>query len=418
MVAAHKKAIRFYLSFLLFWMPFLAFSQYNGSASVTQGLATTIQSNLYPCTNGRITDIGTITALDSSTWTVPADVNFTSAAFPFASDLYNSCSGATYPNDAAALAALNGSDIVNVDPGGELITAYIFADNYFEMYINGVPVGKDNVPYTQFNSNIVRFRVNRPFTIAIMLVDWEEKLGVGCEFSNGFQYHMGDGGLVAVFKDSGNQIIATTGSDWKAQTFYTAPILDLTCPVEVGNERLSGNCGTQDSNNGISYYGLHWPIPFNWMDSNFNDSVFPNASTYTNAVVGVNNKPAYTNFTNIFDDPNNDAQFIWSSNLVLDNLVLTRHTVPLITGTQDQGGVEQYLRIFPNPAGKELHLELSPSGQNDRIRRISIFDESGNIIFDVHDDLRTIPLGGFSSGSYLIKIETSMRKFSRSIIIP
>jgi hypothetical protein len=33
------------------------------------------------------------------------------------------------------------------------------------------------------------------------------------------------------------------------------------------------------------------------------------------------------NFTDIFDDPKADADFIWSSNLILDNLVLLRQTV-------------------------------------------------------------------------------------------
>ncbi|NBW30986.1 MAG: hypothetical protein EBR35_07010, partial [Flavobacteriales bacterium] len=145
----------------LFFVPFFTNAQYTGTGSVTQGLASTTIANIYTCPGGRIPDIGTITATNATVWTVPAYVNFTNSSFPFASDLYNSCIGATYANDGVALAALNGSDIVTIDSAGELITAFIFADNYFEMYINGIPVGKDNVPYTQFNSNIVRFRVNR-----------------------------------------------------------------------------------------------------------------------------------------------------------------------------------------------------------------------------------------------------------------
>lgn len=38
-------------------------------------------------------------------------------------------------------------------------------------------------------------------------------------------------------------------------------------------------------------------------------------------------KPSYTNFTEVFDAPGADARFIWSSNLVLDNLVLLRKTI-------------------------------------------------------------------------------------------
>ena len=210
----------------------LGISQYAGTGSVTQGIGTITQSNLYSCTGGRIANIGTITANDQSSWTVPAEVNFSNLNFPFASNLHNVCTGATYANADLALVPLTGFDIVNIDATGELITAYIFADNYFEMYINGIPVGKDNVPYTQFNSNIVRFRVNRPFTIAMLLVDWEEILGIGTELSGGFTNHSGDGGMVAVFKDESNTTIAISNNSWKAQTFYTAPIVDLTCPTE------------------------------------------------------------------------------------------------------------------------------------------------------------------------------------------
>ena len=39
------------------------------------------------------------------------------------------------------------------------------------------------------------------------------------------------------------------------------------------------------------------------------------------------NRPAYNNFSNVFDDPNDDAQFIWSTNLVLDNEVAVRKVI-------------------------------------------------------------------------------------------
>ena len=406
-----------HLWFVFFLSPLIGIAQYTGTASVTQGLATPVLTNLYPCANGRITNIGTITASDSTTWTVPASVNYLDPAFPSASDLYNSCNGATYPNEAAALAALNGSDIINVDPGGELITAYLFADNYFEMYINGVPVGKDNVPYTQFNSNIVRFRVNRPFTIAIMLVDWEEHLGTGCEVSNGYQYHMGDGGLVAVFKDSVGQIIARTGSNWRAQTYYTAPILNLSCPSESGNLRFSDTCNTQDSNNGSAYYGLHWSLPSNWMDASFNDTVFPPASTFSNALVGVNNKPAYTNFTNIFDDPVQDAEFIWSTNLVLDNLVLTRYTVPLVTGSIEYLIPDQWLSMYPNPARNELLLELRDLTFSEQVKRLTVYDSAGKQVIDTNGFINQLPLNGLSSGRFLLQLTLGDRQFTYPFLI-
>lgn len=302
-------------------------SIYKGTASVSQGLATVETENIYDCDRGRKAPIGTSTAIDGSSWTVPSTVNFTDDNFPLASDLFNPCTKVEYASAEEALAALDGTDIVEVDVDGEVITAYIFADNYFEMYINGMPVGKDNVPFTQFNSNIVRFKVNTPFTIAIKLVDWEENSGLGSESNRGKAFHPGDGGMVGVFKNANNEIIATTNSNWKAQTYYTAPIKDLSCVSEKGTLRLSDNCSTEDSDDGTSYFALHWKTPSDWQSTSFDDSKWPNASEYANDVIGVDNKPSYTNFTDIFDNNSADAQFIWSTNVILDNEVLVRYTV-------------------------------------------------------------------------------------------
>lgn len=394
----------------------ISFAQYTGTASVTHGLATTTTSNLYTCSGGRISAVGSITASDNSVWTVPAITNYTNTVFPFASDLNNSCNGHNYANDTSALAALNGSDIITIDPTGEVITAYIFADNYFEMYINGIPVGKDNVPFTQFNSNIVRFKVNRPFTIAMLLVDWEERLGVGAETNGGYTYHCGDGGLVAVFKDATNSIIAKTGNDWKAQTFYTAPIMDLNCPTEVGTSRISTNCNTADSNLGTNYYGLHWPRPANWESASFNDAAWPNATTYSNSTIGVDNKPAYTNFINIFDDVTNDAQFIWSTNVILDNEVLVRKTVAANLSNNATLGNENGIRIFPNPTKNQFEIEISPTIQN-KLQSIQIYNLLGEIIFCSNDYIKTIETSKFSTGMYVMKFHCTDFEISKKLII-
>ncbi len=402
---------------LLLFISFNSYSQYLGTASVTQGLATTTTSNLYTCTSGRIAGVGTIVASDNSVWVVPAVINYLNSTFPFASDLNNVCNGANFTNSSAALAALNGSDIITIDPNGELITAFIFADNYFEMYINGIPVGKDNVPYTQFNSNIVRFRVSRPFTIAMLLVDWEEHLGLGSEVSNGFQYHDGDGGMVAVFKDANNTIIAKTGSDWKAQTFYTAPITDLTCPTENGSLRLSNNCSTADVNNGTSFYGLHWSRPANWSEPTFNDSLWPAATLYSNATIGVNNKPAYTNFTNIFDDASNDAQFIWSTNVILDNEVIVRHTVDIATSIEENKTGSNSIDLFPNPAGNSFQLLFSDADQYLSLKHISIYNIYGKLVMEKESYNDKVDLEWIPSGIYIVKILVKNLTISKRLVI-
>ena len=399
---------------LLLILPLLLKAQYSGTASVTQGLATTTTSNLYTCNGGRIAAVGTITASDNSVWTVPAVTNYTNTSFPFASNLYNDCTGATYANSTAALAALNGSDIVTIDANGEVITAYIFADNYFEMYINGIPVGKDNVPFTQFNSNIIRFKVNRPFTIAMLLVDWEERLGVGGETNGGFTYHCGDGGMVAVFKDASNNIIAKTGSDWKAQTFYTAPIKDLTCPTENGTSRLSSACSTTNSNNGTAYYGLHWARPSNWASATFDDTSWPTATTYMNATIGVDNKPAYTNFTNIFDDVANDAQFIWSKNVVLDNEVIVRKTITSLSVSENDFLNDKVI-IYPSPAKNEFHLTIDPGITG--IHKIQIFNVLGEKVFETNTISENITFDPIPPGMYFVKIISDTFEVTKKLMV-
>ncbi|MDB2462904.1 hypothetical protein N9W61_02240, partial [Algibacter sp.] len=295
-------------------------TNYTGTASVTQGLATTTTTNLFS-QGQRVAGLGSITATDNTVWTVPADVNYTDDSFPFASDLYN-IYGTEYATTSAAIAAFDDNDIVEIDVTGEIITAFIFADNYFELYINGTPIGKDAVPFTEFNSHMVKFRVNTPYTIAMKLVDWEENLGLGSE-SQATQYHPGDGGMIAVFMDESEAVVASSNSLWKAQTFYTAPINDLTCPTENGTTRSTANCSTADATDGSDFYGLHWEIPANWALASFDDSSWPNATVYTSSELGMDNKTAYTNYLNVFDN----AEFIWSTNVILDNEIIVRHTV-------------------------------------------------------------------------------------------
>ncbi|MCX6857017.1 MAG: DUF1566 domain-containing protein, partial [Verrucomicrobia bacterium] len=237
--------------------------------SITQGLATTTTANLLP-TGQRVSAVGTITATDSTVWTVPSATQFTTAAK--APDLYNEVNAATPANIAAASTAITNAPTVVVDADGEVITGYIFADNYFELYVNGTLVAVDPVPFTPFNSCFVKFRAKKPITYAVKLVDWEENLGVGSELNGANPYHPGDGGFMASFSDG-----TVTNSQWKAQSFYIAPLNDPALVIEQAN-------GTHDSSaTGLATptlnqnsYALHYAIPANWASKTFNDAIWPN----------------------------------------------------------------------------------------------------------------------------------------------
>ena len=291
--------------------------------SFTTGLAKQVTPNLFDCgSKSRVSAVGEIASDDGTVWTVPAATNFETALK--ASDLYNSCGGEQL-NSTAEL-DLENVPLLNAD-GSEEFTAYIFADNYFELYVNGKLLAVDPVPFTQFNSNVVRFTAQRPVTVAIIMVDWEENLGLGSENNRGKNFHPGDGGLVAHIKDNEGSTVSITDANWKAQTFYTAPLHDRACLSVDGQNRDSSACSVEGVDDATGYSAAHWAIPDNWMMPNFDDSIWPNAYTYTNETVGVKNKPAFTNFEDVFDDKDADAEFIWSSNLVLDNLILLRTSI-------------------------------------------------------------------------------------------
>lgn len=294
----------------------LAANEYIGSGYVIEGAAKVNTPTLFTCEKGRsrVSPIGVKKIKDKS-FIVPANVMYKEKNF--ASDLYNECSGVT-PKGLSEV-DLSAVPIIEVDSDGEVITGYIFADNYFELFINGKLIGIDPIPFTPFNSNVVRFKVKKPYDIAIQVVDWEENSGLGSENNRGKQYHAGDGGLIASFSDG-----TITNSDWSAQTFYTSPIYDLSCAKEVDNLRITKTCNTKGYDEYIQSYSLHWDIPKNWMLSTAYLS-WPQSTEFTENEIGVDNKKSYMNFQEQFSG--SGASFIWSNNVVLDNLVLFRYKV-------------------------------------------------------------------------------------------
>ncbi|OEE70004.1 hypothetical protein A1OO_04295 [Enterovibrio norvegicus FF-33] len=297
-------------------LSFTARGEYSGTATVIEGSADVKVENLYICENGRSrpSPIGEKQS-DGQTFVVPADVQYEEQKF--ATNLYDQCSNVK-PGSLADV-DVSAVPVVEVDSDGEIVTGYIFADNYFELYINGTLIGVDPVPFTPFNSNIVRFKVNKPYDIAIKVVDWEENSGLGSENNRGKRYHAGDGGLIASFTDG-----TKTNGDWSAQTFYTSPITDLNCVEENGQHRITATCDTDGSDSYVTTYSLHWGVPDGWK-ANEQFEAWPKATEFTEDDIGVNNKKAYMNFQEQFTG--SGAKFIWSKNLVLDNLVLFRYSV-------------------------------------------------------------------------------------------
>ncbi len=295
----------------------ISFNSYAEEMVITRGRATTDIENLYECAGRfRKSGIGHFVDQTEQKWIVPAPVAFAKARK--APDLYNPCTNVT-PGSVREI-DLNDVPIFEIDRDGELITGFIFADNYFELYVNDRLIGVDAVPFTPFNSSVVRFRVKRPITYAVRLVDWEENLGLGSEKNRGNRFHAGDGGFAASFSDG-----TVTDSSWTAQTFYTAPI-DAPSNVRlVGNVRDTSMVHVNRLTCREDCFAAHWTLPEDWYKEDFDDSSWPPATVFTNDTIGVKNKPAYMNFSGLFIG--RKAKFIWSSNVVLDNHVIVRKTV-------------------------------------------------------------------------------------------
>ena len=303
---------------------------------VTQGTATkVIAQNLTKCAhttpkmNVRVAAVGLLTASDGTVITMPAETALQKGQGPLSHDLYNECNQVT-PANAAAVSTAN-VPVIDIDPDGEVITGFVVADNYYEMYVNGKLVSVDNTPYTPFNSSIVKFKVKRPYTLAFLVVDWDEHLGLGMEVfpvpvtPKTMKYYPGDGGLIAKFSDG-----TVTDSSWKAQSFYIGPLMDPSDVVEVGHIH-----DVVPATGGRTHpyarrppcedkcYAVHYPIPANWRSPRFNDRYWPRAWEFTDREIGVTNLPAYTRYPELFEG----ARWIWSQNLVLDNVVIARKTV-------------------------------------------------------------------------------------------
>ena len=299
--------------------------------SVTQGPAKQQGEPLLECEEvkgWRVTAVGTITDQDGQVWTTPAKVAFSTGAK--ATDLYNECNDVTLEN-AEAL-DLKTVPIVEVDSDGEVFTTYFFGDNYAEIYVNGKLIGVDPVPYWPFNTSVVRYRVKRPFVLGAKLVDWEENLSLGSEVMHGVPFHNGDGGFTAVTKNADGKVVDLTDESWRVQLFYCSPLLEWGDIVDTddkpGAKRNSLDCKSPEKEDAENGYAVRWPLPDSWSTIKFDDSQWSPAKTYTNEEIGGSlARPAYANFASLFDDPNDDAEFIWSSNLLLDNLVLARKVI-------------------------------------------------------------------------------------------
>ena len=192
--------------------------------------------------------------------------------------------------------------------------AEVWADNWFELYINGKKVGQDSVPITterSFNSEKIRFTGTYPLTVAVFAKDFAENAS-GLEYIGKSNQQIGDGGFVLQIRDlTKNVVVGVTDRSWKSLVINKAPLN----PECVSSKTPLTDCKWQQNS-----------APSSWTAKTFNDKKWVAATEYTKDEVGV--KEGYFNIS-----WSSSAQLIWGSDLKLDNQVLLRKVIATPTNS-------------------------------------------------------------------------------------
>ena len=210
---------------------------------------------------------------------------------------------------ALTLLALSATALFATPLSAEEFSADVWADNWFEMRINGIQVAEDSVPITterSFNAESFMFVTERPFVIGLVAKDFKEN-DTGLEYIGTRRQQMGDGGLIAQFQ-SGGQIVAATNSGWTCLAVHQAPT-DKSCERERNPVAGQGACGFVET-----------PEPAGWSTIDFDDSAWPSATEHSAREVGP--KDGYDQVRG-----SSDAKVIWGADLETDNTILCRRVV-------------------------------------------------------------------------------------------
>ncbi len=205
---------------------------------------------------------------------------------------------------ACSIAATQGN------PTKITIRAEIWADNWFALYNGETLIKEDSVPITterSFNAESFTFEATSPLQLNFIVKDYKAN-DTGLEYIGTPRQQMGDGGLIAQFTDlATGKVIAVTNENAVIFVIHKAP-LNTACAKESSPVAGQGLCTFKTMLE-----------PTNWKNPDFNDSNWTQASRFTAAQISP--KEGYLEIT-----WNPQAQFIWSSDLLMDNTVLIRMT--------------------------------------------------------------------------------------------
>ncbi len=209
------------------------------------------------------------------------------------------------PLIAAALIAASATSL-----NAETFSADVWADNWFEMRIDGLQVAQDSVPITterSFNAESFEFEADRPFVIGLVAKDFKEN-DTGLEYIGTGRQQMGDGGVILQIKDAAGDTVVVSDSGWQCFVTHTAP-LDKSCERSANPVAGEGACG---------FAALDEPA--GWDRPAFDASDWPQATMYSTRAVDP--KGGYDRI-----DWVDTAEFIWGPDLEQSNTILCRAAV-------------------------------------------------------------------------------------------
>ncbi|MCR8725401.1 PEBP family protein [Frigidibacter sp. ROC022] len=189
----------------------------------------------------------------------------------------------------------------------ETFSADVWADNWFELRVDGETVGEDSVPITterSFNAESFVFEAERPFVLGLVAKDFKEN-DTGLEYIGTGRQQMGDGGVILQIRNAAGEPIVVSNADWQCLTIHTAP-LDKSCEDQRNPVAGEGACAFDVSEE-----------PEGWDTAAFDAASWPQADVYTEAEVGP--KAGYDEIAWA-----EDARLIWGPDLEQSNTVLCR----------------------------------------------------------------------------------------------
>ena len=195
-------------------------------------------------------------------------------------------------------------------PGQTVIKAQIWVDNWFALYAGDTLIKEDSVPYNterSFNTESFTFSTALPAQLSVVMKDFKED-DTGLEYIGSSHQQAGDGGFIAQFIDTAtNKTLAVSDDSWRCTVIHQAPINLQECenassPQQVCKSKID-------------------PEPTNWRSAGYDDKKWPQATIHSAWEV-----QPHGDFN--WFDWKMSAKFIWSPDLVRDNTVLCRFTIP------------------------------------------------------------------------------------------